>query len=114
MSRPTGKAIHYEEHIHHPPEDLFIAGWKLLERRPWARTLAIVVAIVALPNPILGTVLGILYTLGVVALGCRVGVAARDSRGVVPMLFLGSLCWWRDVECLMNSTFGSERLFLAL
>jgi zinc-ribbon domain len=42
----------------------FVAGWGLLERRPWARTLAIVVAVIALFNPILGTVLGI-YTLWV-------------------------------------------------
>ena len=42
----------------------FAAGWGLLERRPWARTLAIVVAIIALVNPILGTLLGI-YTLWV-------------------------------------------------
>ena len=42
----------------------FAAGWGLLERRPWARTLAIVVAIIALLNPILGTLLGI-YTLWV-------------------------------------------------
>ncbi|MBI3697870.1 MAG: zinc ribbon domain-containing protein [Acidobacteria bacterium] len=39
-----------------------IAGWGLLERRPWARTLAIVLAVIALFNPILGTALGI-YTL---------------------------------------------------
>ncbi len=42
----------------------FIVGFGLMERRPWARTLAIVVAIIALLNPILGTVLGI-YTLWV-------------------------------------------------
>jgi hypothetical protein len=42
----------------------FVAGWGILERRPWARTLAIVVAVIALLNPILGTVLGI-YTLWV-------------------------------------------------
>jgi hypothetical protein len=42
----------------------FIVGFGLIERRPWARTLAIVVAIIALLNPILGTVLGI-YTLWV-------------------------------------------------
>jgi hypothetical protein len=35
-----------------------------MERRPWARTMAIVVGIIALLNPILGTVLGI-YTLWV-------------------------------------------------
>jgi hypothetical protein len=40
----------------------FVAGWGLLERRPWGRTLAIVVAVIALFNPILGTILGI-YTL---------------------------------------------------
>ena len=42
----------------------FIAGFGLMERRPWARTLAIVVAIIALLNPVLGTILGI-YTLWV-------------------------------------------------
>jgi len=42
----------------------FVVGFGLMERRPWARTLAIVVAIVALLHPILGTVLGI-YTLWV-------------------------------------------------
>jgi hypothetical protein len=42
----------------------FAAGWGLMERRPWARTLAIIVAVIALLNPILGTVLGI-YTLWV-------------------------------------------------
>ena len=42
----------------------FIVGFGLMERRPWARTMAIVVGIIALLNPILGTVLGI-YTLWV-------------------------------------------------
>jgi hypothetical protein len=42
----------------------FVVGFGLIERRPWARTLAIVVAIIALFNPILGTLLGI-YTLWV-------------------------------------------------
>ena len=42
----------------------FVAGWGLMERRPWARTFAIIVAVIALLNPILGTVLGI-YTLWV-------------------------------------------------
>jgi hypothetical protein len=42
----------------------FIAGFGLLERRPWARTLAIVLGIISLLNPLLGTVLGI-YTLWV-------------------------------------------------
>lgn len=42
----------------------FAAGWGLLERRPWARTLAIVVAVIALLNPILATLLGI-YSLWV-------------------------------------------------
>lgn len=42
----------------------FIVGFGLMERRPWARTMAIVVAIIALFNPILGTILGI-YTLWV-------------------------------------------------
>jgi hypothetical protein len=42
----------------------FVVGFGLMERRPWARTMAIVVGIIALLNPILGTVLGI-YTLWV-------------------------------------------------
>ena len=42
----------------------FAAGWGLLERRPWARTLAIAMAIFALLSPVLGTALGI-YTLWV-------------------------------------------------
>ena len=42
----------------------FVVGFGLIERRPWARTMAIIVAIFALLNPILGTVLGI-YTLWV-------------------------------------------------
>jgi uncharacterized membrane protein YdfJ with MMPL/SSD domain len=39
-----------------------------MERRPWARTMAIVVGIIALLHPILGTVLGI-YTLWVLLPG---------------------------------------------
>jgi len=46
----------------------FVVGFGLMERRPWARTMAIVVAIIALLNPILGTVLGI-YTLWVLLPG---------------------------------------------
>ena len=42
----------------------FVVGFGLIERRPWARTLAIVLAFIALLNPILGTILGI-YTLWV-------------------------------------------------
>jgi len=42
----------------------FVVGFGLMERRPWARTLAIVVGIVALLHPILATALGI-YTLWV-------------------------------------------------
>jgi hypothetical protein len=42
----------------------FVVGFGLMERRPWARTMAIVVGIIALLHPILGTVLGI-YTLWV-------------------------------------------------
>jgi hypothetical protein len=40
------------------------AGWALLERMPWARTLAIIVAIISLIHPPFGTALGI-YTLWV-------------------------------------------------
>jgi hypothetical protein len=40
----------------------FATGWGLLERRPWARTLAIAMGVLALFTPILGTILGI-YTL---------------------------------------------------
>jgi hypothetical protein len=46
----------------------FVVGFGLMERRPWARTMAIVVGIIALLNPILGTVLGI-YTLWVLLPG---------------------------------------------
>jgi hypothetical protein len=42
----------------------FIAGWGLLQRQEWARTLALVVGFVALLNVPIGTVLGI-YTLWV-------------------------------------------------
>lgn len=41
-----------------------LAGWGLLDRQPWARTLAIVLACFSLLNPPLGTALGI-YTLWV-------------------------------------------------
>jgi len=41
-----------------------IAGWGLIERRPWARTMAIVFGCLALLNIPLGTALGI-YTLWV-------------------------------------------------
>ncbi len=46
----------------------FVVGFGLIERRQWARTLAIVVGIIALLHPILGTVLGI-YTLWVLLPG---------------------------------------------
>ena len=39
-----------------------IAGWGLLERQPWARTLSIVLACFSLLNAPFGTALGI-YTL---------------------------------------------------
>jgi hypothetical protein len=42
----------------------FIAGWGLLQRQDWARTVALVVGFVALLNVPLGTALGI-YTLWV-------------------------------------------------
>ena len=42
------------------------AGWGLMERRPWARTLAIVLAVIALFKFPFGTALGI-YTLWVLA-----------------------------------------------
>ena len=41
-----------------------LAGWGLLERQPWARTLAIVLACFSLVNAPFGTALGI-YTLWV-------------------------------------------------
>ena len=41
-----------------------LAGWGLLERRPWARTLAIVVAFINLLDMPFGTALGV-YTLWV-------------------------------------------------
>jgi hypothetical protein len=59
----------------------FIAGWGLLERRPWARTLAIVVAIIAILNPILGTVLGI-YTLWVLLPSDAESEWRREARAV--------------------------------
>ena len=40
----------------------FFVGYSLLRRKPWGRTLAIVVAILSLFRPLLGTALGI-YTL---------------------------------------------------
>ena len=46
----------------------FVVGFGLMERRPWARTMAIVVGIIALLHPILGTILGI-YTLWVLLPG---------------------------------------------
>ena len=46
----------------------FAAGWGLLERRSWGRTLAIALAIISLFNPVLGTLLGI-YTLWVLLPG---------------------------------------------
>ena len=42
----------------------FLAGWGLMQRRPWARTLAIVLGILALFHPPIATALGI-YTLWV-------------------------------------------------
>ena len=43
-----------------------IAGWGLIERRPWARMLAIVLGVLSLFDFPLGTALGI-YTLWVLA-----------------------------------------------
>jgi len=43
-----------------------IAGWGLMERRPWARVLAIVLGVLALFKVPVGTALGI-YTLWVLA-----------------------------------------------
>lgn len=42
----------------------FLAGWGLMQRRPWARTLTIVLGILALFHPPFATALGI-YTLWV-------------------------------------------------
>jgi hypothetical protein len=42
----------------------FLTGWGLLQRRPWARTLAIVLGVLALFHPPFATALGI-YTLWV-------------------------------------------------
>jgi hypothetical protein len=44
----------------------FFVGYSLLQRKPWGRTLAIVVAILSLFRPLLGTALGI-YTLWLLA-----------------------------------------------
>jgi hypothetical protein len=57
----------------------FVVGFGLIERRPWARTLAIVVAIIALLHPILGTVLGI-YTLWVLLPGDAEAEYGKISR----------------------------------
>jgi hypothetical protein len=46
----------------------FAVGFGLLERSSWARTLAIIAAIISLLHPILGTALGI-YTLWVLLPG---------------------------------------------
>jgi hypothetical protein len=43
-----------------------LAGWGLMERRPWARVLAVVLGVLALLKIPLGTALGI-YTLWVLA-----------------------------------------------
>jgi hypothetical protein len=43
-----------------------IAGWGLLDRRPWARMLAIVLGVLALFDAPFGTALGV-YTLWVLA-----------------------------------------------
>ena len=43
-----------------------LVGFSLLTRRPWGRTLAIIVGILTLLKPLLGTALGI-YTLWVLA-----------------------------------------------
>ena len=45
-----------------------IVGWSLLNRKPWARTLAIVAAVLALLTLPMGTALGT-YTLWVMAPG---------------------------------------------
>jgi ABC-type spermidine/putrescine transport system permease subunit II len=42
----------------------FLAGWGLMQKRPWARTLTIVLGILALFHPPVATALGI-YTLWV-------------------------------------------------
>ncbi len=55
------------------------AGWGLMERRPWARTLAIVMAIIALFSPILGTALGI-FTLWVLGSSQAEGEYRRMAR----------------------------------
>jgi len=41
-----------------------VVGWGLLERQPWARTLAIVLGVIGLFEPPFGTALGV-YTLWV-------------------------------------------------
>ena len=57
----------------------FVVGFGLMERRAWARTLALVVGIIALLNPILGTVLGI-YKLWVLLPGDAEAEYGRMSR----------------------------------
>ncbi|HWQ54328.1 MAG TPA: zinc ribbon domain-containing protein [Bryobacteraceae bacterium] len=56
----------------------FVAGWGLLERAPWARTLSIVLGIIALVDVPLGTALGI-YTLWVL-LPLRPGIPGVQAE----------------------------------
>jgi hypothetical protein len=62
----------------------FVAGWGLLQRQPWARTLTIVLGILALFDVPIGTALGI-YTLWVL-LPQRPGLpgAEPEAGPVVP------------------------------
>lgn len=58
-----------------------VAGWGLMERRPWARVLAIVLGVLALFEFPLGTALGI-YTLWVLAPGTSEAEYRSIQRGI--------------------------------
>ncbi|HWB97656.1 MAG TPA: zinc ribbon domain-containing protein [Bryobacteraceae bacterium] len=59
----------------------FVAGWGLLERQPWGRTLTLLLGCFALIDPPFGTALGI-YTLWVLLPGHASQEYARLSRAV--------------------------------
>jgi len=56
-----------------------VAGWGLLERRAWGRGLALILAVLSLLDPVLGTALGI-YTLWVL-LSSRAEQEYRQMAG---------------------------------
>jgi hypothetical protein len=60
------------------------AGWGLLNRRPWARTLALILGLVSLPNIPFGTALGV-YTLWVLLPGEAEKAYEEDAAVVGPV-----------------------------